>query len=459
MNRQDEFASPEQKKETPIQKTRPLLVTLLACLLTGIVVFLATFFSLSGYYSSEIEDYRNNYVRRSDKYDPGLLEAALGLLDENSIFDLPDRETLTETMVEAAISAMGDRYGTFFTDAEYASYSSDLSGNFVGIGVTLQKNGDGNAEVVLVHAGSPAEQSGLLAGDVLTAIDGKLFSAGYDEAFNAIVGEAGTTVIVSYLRAGEPSLAVVTRAEVTKQTVISRIEVYGESKIGYVHITGFDGHTYDQLEAAVSELEGEGIDGLIFDLRSNGGGLLSSVGKVLAYLLPDGVIAYVDYRSDSLADYTILAEDGYLKNGNGSPTLYHEGGHELSPDLPVAVLVNGGTASAAELFTAALRDYADPAFATQVGVTPLDVTVVGTLTYGKGTVQTTYTVGADSYLKLTVARYSPPTNVNYDGVGITPGLVVDLPEEQAGISIYLRTRENDAQLAAALAFLDQKVNP
>ena len=121
--------------------------------------------------------------------------------------------------------------------------------------------------------------------------------------------------------------------------------------------------------------------------------------------------------------------------------------------------MNGGTASAAELFTAALRDYADPAFASAAGVTPLDVTVVGTTTYGKGTVQTTYTVGADSYLKLTVARYSPPTNVNYDGVGITPGLVVELPEEQAGVSIYLRTRDNDAQLAAALAYLDQKVNP
>ena len=456
MNRQDEFPSPEQKKGS---QPRPLLTTLLACLLTGIVVFLATFFSLSGYYSSEIEDYRNNYVRRSDKYDPGLLEAALGLLDENSIFDLPDRATLTETMVEAAILAMGDRYGTFFTDAEYASYSSDLSGNFVGIGVTLQKTGDGNAEVVLVHAGSPAEDAGLIAGDVLTEIDGIRFTDGYDEAFNAIVGEAGTTVEIYFLRAGEPSSTTVTRAEVTKQTVISRIEVLGESKIGYVHITGFDGHTYDQLEAAVATLEHEGIDGLIFDLRSNGGGLLSSVGKVLAYLLPDGVIAYVDYRSDSLSDYTISAEDGYLKNGNGTPTLYHEGGHELSPDLPVAVLVNGGTASAAELFTAALRDYADPAFASEAGVTPLDVTVVGTLTYGKGTVQTTYTVGADSYLKLTVARYSPPTNVNYDGVGITPGLVVDLPEEQAGISIYLRTRENDAQLAAALAFLDQKINP
>ena len=103
MNRQDEFASPERKKGTP---SRPLLVTLLACLLTGIVVFLTTFFALTGYYGSEIEDYRNNYVRRSDKYDPGLLEAALGLLDANSIFDLPDRGDLTETMVEAAISAI-----------------------------------------------------------------------------------------------------------------------------------------------------------------------------------------------------------------------------------------------------------------------------------------------------------------------------------------------------------------
>ena len=449
MNRQDEFTSPEEKKG---QSLPPILVTVLSCLLVGLIVFAATFFSLTAYYSEKIDDYSENYVRKSDKYDAGLLEAALGLLDANSIFDLPDRETLTETMIEAAISAMGDRYGTFFTDAEYAAYSSDLAGSFVGIGVTLQKNDDGNAQVLLVHAGSPAEDAGLLAGDVLTAVDGTLFADGYDEAFDLIVGEAGSSVGISYLRAGVPSSVTVTRAEVVKQTVISRIETYGTSRIGYVHVTGFDGHTYEQFQTAVSELETAGIDGLIFDVRSNGGGLLSSVGKVLAYLLPDGVIAYVDYKSGSLSDYVISAENGYVRSGSSTPVLYCEGGHEIT--VPAAVLCDRHTASAAELFTAALRDYATPEFASA-----LDVTVVGTNTYGKGTVQTTYTIGADNALKLTVARYNPPSNVNYDGVGILPGTVVDLTEDQEKISVYLRTQENDPQLCAALALLDQKVNP
>ena len=449
MNRQDEFLPPEPKKK---QSLPPLLVTVLSCVLVGLIVFAATFFSLTAYYSEKIDDYSENYVRKSDKYDAGLLEAALGLLDANSIFDLPDRTTLTETMIEAAISAMGDRYGAFFTDAEYAAYSSDLAGSFVGIGVTLQKNDDGNALVLLVHAGSPAEDAGLLAGDVLISVGGIRFADGYDEAFDSIVGEAGSTVEISFLRAGASMSATVTRAEVVKQTVISRIETYGTSRIGYVHITGFDGHTYEQFQNAVSGLENEGVDALIFDVRSNGGGLLSSVGKMLAYLLPDGVIAYVDYKSESLSDYTIASENGYVRSGSASPVLYCEGGHRIT--VPAAVLVNSKTASAAELFTAALRDYATPEFESA-----LDVTVVGTTTYGKGTVQTTYSLGADNALKMTVARYSPPSNVNYDGVGIQPGTVVELTEEQEKISVYLRTQENDPQLCAALALLDQKVNP
>ena len=433
------------------------LVTLLACLLTGLVVFLATFFSLSGYYSAEIEDYRTNYVKRPDKYDAGLLEAALGLLDTTSLFDLPDKAELTEAMIEAAIAAMGDRYGTFFTDAEYASYSSDLAGDFVGIGVTLQKDADGNALIVLVHAGSPAETSGLLAGDALVSVDGIAFSDGYDEAFDAIVGEAGSTVEIGYLRGGVPSSVTVTRAPIEKQTVVSRVEHYGDSEIGYVYISGFDGHTFDQFKAAVSELETAGVDALIFDVRSNGGGLLSSVGQVLAYLLPDGVIAYVDYRSEALSDYSISAENGYVKTGSSTPVLYCEGGHEIT--VPAVVLVNRSTASAAELFTASLRDYADPAYAAEAGITPLDVAVFGTVTYGKGTVQTTYSVGGGNYLKLTLARYNPPTNVNYDGVGITPARTIELTEDEEAISVYLRNRDNDPQLAAALAYLDEKVNP
>jgi len=433
-------------------RTRSVIVTVLACILTGIVVFLATFFSVTQHYREEIEDYRAYYVKNPEKYDIGLLEAAFGLLDAKSLYDLPDRAELTEAMIEAAIAAMGDRHGAFFTDAEYAAYKSDLDGNFVGIGVTIQKDDDGNALIVLVHDGSPAEESGLAAGDVILSVDGTRFADGYDTAFDAIVGESGSTVEVTYRRAGVESTVTVTRAAVVKQTVVSRIETEGDGKIGYVHISGFDGHTYGQFRSAVSSLEEAGVDAFLFDLRSNGGGLLSEVSKALAYLLPDGVIAYVDYRSESSADYVISAENGYVKNGGETAGLYCEGGHRIT--VPAAVLVNGATASAAELFTASLRDYATDAFGSA-----LDVTVVGTTTYGKGTVQTTSQVAAGNYLKLTVARYNPPSNVNYDGVGITPDLVVKPTPEEEKISVYLRTRENDSQFRAALAALGEKINP
>ena len=240
----------------------PRLVTALACIVTGIVVFLATFFSITGYYGNEIEDYRANYVRSSGKYDAGLLEAALGLLDADSIYDLPDRQELTETMIEAAIAAMGDRYGTFFTDVEHAAYSSSLSGEFVGIGVTLQKTDGGNGRIALVHKGSPAAEIGLVAGDEIIEVDGVRFADGYDEAFDAIAGEAGSVARVTYLRAGVESTVEVTRAAVVKQTVVPRIETYGASRIGYVYISGFDEHTYEQFCEAVSCLESEEADEL-----------------------------------------------------------------------------------------------------------------------------------------------------------------------------------------------------
>ena len=442
---------PEKSSGERGVESHPILYTLLACFLTAIVVFLATFFALSEHYVDEMEDYRSNYIKRSDKYDAGLLEAAIGLLDADSFFDLPDRSTLTEVMIEAAIGAMGDRYGTFFTDAEYAEYSTDLAGNFVGIGVTLQRGDDGNALIVQVHDGSPAKESGLLAGDVIVAADGLRFTDGYEAAFNAIAGEEGSTVEIVYRRNGEERSVRITRGPVVKQTVIYRTETYGESSVGYVYISGFDGHTYEQFQAAISALEPH-VDALLFDLRGNPGGLLTEVSKVLAYLLPDGVIAYVDYRSDKLSDYVISSEDGYVKTGSAKPTLYFEGGHRI--ELPVAVLVNGNTASAAELFTAALRDYATPAFRNA-----LDVTVVGTTTYGKGTVQTTFSIGSKNQLKMTVARYDPPSNVNYDGVGITPDVIVEPVQEEEKTDVRLRTQESDTQLREALARLDQKVNP
>ena len=434
-------------------RRHPILFTALACFVTGIVVFLATFFSVTVRYRSEIEDYRAHYARVSDKYDVGLVETALGLLDADSIYDLPDRETLTETMIEAAIAAMGDRYGTFFTDAEYAAYSARLDGDLFGIGVSLEEAADGNARIILAHRGSPADTGGLLAGDEIVSVDGVRFSDGFSAAFDAIAGKEGSVAEIVYLRGGVESSVSVTRGEYVKQTVVSRIETYGGSRIGYVHISGFDGHTYEQFVSAISELESPeaNVDALIFDLRQNGGGLLTEVSKVLAYLLPDGVIAYVDYRSESLSDYTISAADGYLKSGSSS-TLYCEGGHRIT--LPAAVLVDGNTASAAELFTASLRDYATPAFGSA-----LDVTVVGTTTYGKGTVQTTYALGSGYKLKMTLAHYAPASGVNYDGVGIVPDVVRELTEDEAAISVFLRTRENDPQMQAALALLDQKVNP
>ena len=284
-----------------------------------------------------------------------------------------------------------------------------------------------------------------MVGDRIVAVDGEdALRLGYDETIDRIGGTketVGEAVSISVLRDGEQMTFSVVRAYMTKQTVVSKTFTEDGKTIGYVLLIGFNESTVDQLFEAVLAHEAAGVDGLIFDVRSNGGGLLYSVSKILAFLLPDGMITHVDYASDLLSDYSISSEDGKLRVGGSSPTVYYEGGHAVS--LPMAVLINGSTASAAELFAKALSDYSAEG--------KLRCALVGTQSYGKGSVQTTDSSPFDSgALKITVAKYTPPSGVSYDGVGITPDCVIKLPEAYAGKSILSLSYENDTQLKGAI---------
>lgn len=379
-------------------------------------------------------------------YDREKLAYVMNVFSQYSIYDMPTRDALTDDLISAFIARMGDKHAAYFDKDSFAAWQDDLAGSFSGIGVSISPSLDGKGlELLDVFPDSPAEKAGLVPGDILIRAGERNYEntdTGYAAFVAAIVGEEGTEVSLTFLRGGSEYTCTATRGKVVNRSVLWHLIEEAPQKIGYIRVTGFDEHTYAQFKAAVDAVEAEGVSGIVFDVRNNGGGLLNTACEMLAYLLPDGDIVSVHYGSEQLKDYTIRCEDGRIYYENG-PRSFEDGRHALN--VPVAVLVNGNTASAAELFTSALRDYAADGRMT--------VTTVGSLTYGKGTMQTTFSMGDDTGFKLTIAHYDPPCGQNYDGIGITPDLPVSPDPGQENANLYRLTYATDAQLRAAVAAL------
>ncbi len=335
-----------------------------------------------------------------------------------------DEDTILDTLLRAYVASSGDPYGQYLNADEYAELEREMQGNGVGIGVSVLYQAEENRILVLrAYDNAPAATAGIRHDDIIVgADDTDIDRDGYQAVVNAISGEVGSQVVIHVERDGEPMQFTVTRAAYEIRTVDSRLEEADGKKIGIVRIDSFEISTSDQFIAAVEALLSQGAQALVFDLRANPGGELNSIRAIVDYLVPDGepIVHIRDYE--------------------GKKTTYSgEDGHEV--DCPMAVLVNGNTASAAELFTASLRDYKK-------------ATVVGVKTYGKGCIQTLYPLSDGSNLRVTYGYYDPPYSDNYDGVGITPDITVveDTVSEQ-GNSFFLRATDQDAPLQAAIAAL------
>lgn len=345
---------------------------------------------------------------------------------EQNVLDHTDKEKMTGYIVSAYMVSVGDKYATYLNEEDYKSYQSDTSGNFVGVGVSATYDMIANTlEVNSVIAGSPAEAAGLQAGDFITHVDGTpIEEMGYYASIDNIRGEEGTTVVLT-IRRGNTSFDVsIVRAALTEQTVYHRMIGEGENKIGYLQITTFSEVTVGQFKAAVNELEAAGAVGLIFDMRNNGGGLLTTVLAMLDYLLPDG---------KPLANYSYY--DGSSEYDTGKD------GHQVN--LPFAVITNAYTASAAELFSSAIQDYV------KQGLIP-HAQVVGDVTYGKGTMQSIIEFTDGTAMTISIAYYQPPYSPNYEGKGVIPDMPVSLPEEHQGKNPQAIPEAEDAQLQTAL---------
>jgi carboxyl-terminal processing protease len=410
MDRQDFPGEPVQS-----QKRGPVCVSLgvliICILLTAIIIFSATWIGISSYYG------RFSELRK--------LQEIAALYDKNYLYDV-DREALSENLAKTYIYGCGDRFASYYSAQEWQEHQASASGNSVGIGVYATVTDEGEIYIARVMEGSPAQRAGLLPGDVVVSIDGEIVkTVGYENAVNLIRGETGSQVMLEVRRGGETLTLPVIRAQYVPQTVYAETVLRDGELYGYVYITEFLSvqTTYKQFKTAVDALIEQGVKGFIFDVRDNSGGDLNAILRILDYLLPEGPIVHMFYA------------------GEKDPITYSSDKNHI--DLPMVVLANEYTASAAELFTSALRDYEK-------------AEIIGKKTFGKGCGQSGQMLSDGSVAFITTFLYNPPYSGSYDGVGIFPDHEVALREEWQNKNLFLVPHEEDDQLLKAVDVIASK---
>lgn len=331
-----------------------------------------------------------------------------------------DRVAMEDAAADAMVASLGDRWSYYIPADEYQDYLEQMANAFVGVGITIQVTEDSDGLlIVAVTQGGPAEEAGLLVGDVLVAVEEtRIAGMSTGEVKNLVRGEEGTWVNLTVARDGREETIPVERR--TIQVAVATYTML-EKNVGLVRIANFDTRCAEETISAIEALLEQGAQALIFDVRGNPGGYASELVKILDYLLPEGdLFRTVDYAG---REHTDTSDESCL-------------------ELPMAVLVNGDSYSAAEFFAAALREY-DWAV------------IVGQKTCGKGYFQNTLPLSDGSAVGLSVGKYFTPNGVSLADVGVTPDRVVEV-DEQTRWKIYYGTLpiEEDIQLEAALELLE-----
>lgn len=338
-------------------------------------------------------------------------------------YDLAELEAAAADGAAAyMVEATGDRWSYYISADDMQAYTEQMNNAYVGIGVTILET-EGGVEIVSVTEGSPAEEAGIQVGDICTAVEGQATADLGIEGTKAVVrGEEGTFVSMTFLRGTE-----ILDLSVERRSIVTPVAEWEmlENNIALIAIYNFDYHCAEQTFACMDEALAQGAEAFLFDVRFNGGGLKDELVKVLDYLLPEGVLfRSVDYDGTEEVDYSDSA----------------------CVEMPMAVLVNLDSYSAAEFFAAALQEYGW-------------ATVVGEKTYGKGNFQTGFELSDGSLLNISIGKYYTPNGVSLTGVGITPDIACDLSEEDYADLYYgLLEREDDVQLQMALDAIKQKIS-
>lgn len=348
----------------------------------------------------------------------------MNLVDQYFIGEDIDPTVVNDAMASGIISGLGDRWSYYVSAEDYQSYVENINNAYVGVGITISAKSDEDEnllgyEVSEVTAGGPAEEAGVLAGDVLTHVNGTdVTEITLTETKNLVKGEEGTTVELTFQRdEAQVTMTVERRA----MTVIPAEGCLLDGNVGYIIIDNFDSGCAEAVKALIEALQSQGAESLLFDVRNNPGGLKAELTELLDYLLPEGIVFHtVNYAGD---------EDIVMSDA-------------ACVDMPMAVLVNESSYSAAEYFACALQEYG-------VG------TVVGQKTFGKGYYQVGLQLSDGSCINLSIGKYYTPSGESLIDVGITPDVELELDEDQAmALARNQLTPAEDPQIQAALECLE-----
>ncbi len=293
--------------------------------------------------------------------------------------------------------SLGDPYSIYMNADEFRSFNESSEGSYGGIGIQIEPGKDNLITIVTAFEDTPGERAGLKNGDKIIKVNGQeVYAEGMDAAVKMMKGEPGTDVTITIMRPDEDIFDVeITRAQIVLKSVKSHIIEQGGQKFGYLKINSFDSKVYSEFVAHYEALAADGIAALIIDLRNNPGGSLDQCVKIADYILGEQLIVYTENRAGQREDYK---------------------SDKNKIDLPLAVLVNDGSASASEILTGAIKD-------TNSG------TIIGTTTFGKGLVQSVLPLGEDDGLKITTAQYYTPNGSYIHETGIEPNITIEQSED------------------------------
>ncbi len=409
-----------------MKKRISVFVLICICLLVALLTFEITFVAVSGIYMD-----RNSTTTVSENGFLGEvldgLEEVDGIYRNDYIEDLDD-DQLKSYIIKGYVAGTNDKYGTYYSPDEYDEYIKNMTGDSAGIGVYVSADNEVMGyEILTVFSDSPAEKAGLVPGDyIIGAEDEYISDVGFEQILIDIAGEVGTDVDIIVLHKNDmdnPEVITMTRANIQIESVYGNVSKT-DPEVGIVKIVQFyQGSTYEEFTKTVEDLLDKGCTKFVFDVRNNPGGELNAVTDTLDYLVPEGPIIRIFDADDNLVEQIDSDKKCF--------------------DYPITVLVNENTASAAELFTSTLRDYKM-------------ATIIGTTTYGKGTMQKSVPLSDSGVLSITYRYYKPPFSESYQGTGIEPDEVVEPNEAVSSTNLLKIAEEDDNQLIYAIKILNKQ---
>jgi carboxyl-terminal processing protease len=370
---------------------------------TILLILLAASAFVAGYFTNDFVEMRrgDGTIDTGTSAKFGLFWEAWGRVEDNFLGDLPTSEELTYGAIRGSIALLGDPYTVFVEPIDRELERQSLQGTFGGVGVTLSRPEEGGPIYLEPILGNPAATAGILSGDELLAVDGEEITPEMtvQDVAERVRGEKGTVVVLTVLHPAEtePVDIEVERGDILIPSVTYRLLRENE-QVGYIQLTRFSGESANEIETAVLDLQSQGATQLVLDLRGNGGGLLDAAVSVADFFLTDGPILYQQSRGEEERVYEATEET-------------------LAPDIPLMILVDGGTASSSEILAGALQDRGR---ALLVGSSP---------SFGKGSVQLVYDLSDGSSIHVTASRWFTPDRHQLDQKGLQPDVLVVVTQE------------------------------